>query len=84
MDAWLSLDFVAKRYGVLPSVALASGYDTDIICANIAVGYENYLNKAQKDGIDPNKPNPTQDEMLEMIKRARNDTNSITKKSNST
>ena len=84
MDAWLSLDFVAKRYGVLPSVALATGYDTDIICANIAIGYENYLNRAQENGTDPTTPELTQEEMLEMIKRARNDTNSIKKESNST
>ena len=71
MAAWLSLDFVAKRYGVLPSVVLSAGYDTDIICANIAVGYENYASKCQQDGVDPTKPMPTQDEMLAMIERTK-------------
>lgn len=63
---------MAKRYGVLPSVVLATGYDTDMICANIAVGYESYLNRAQENGVNPATPQPTQDEMLAMIERVRN------------
>jgi hypothetical protein len=81
LDAWLSLDFIAKRYGVLPSVALATGYDTDIICANIAVGYESYLANKHKDGADPSKATPTQEEMLAMIERVKVDKNSIKTKS---
>ena len=71
----MSLDFVAKRYGVLPSVVLSAGYDTDIICANIAVGYENYLNS--DDGKGSVAAQPTQEEMLAMIARVKNDKNSI-------
>ena len=75
---------MAKRYGVLPSVVLETGYNTDMICASLAVGYESYLNKAQKDGIDPSKPQPTQDEMLAMIERTRHGKNSHDKEPNST
>ena len=62
---------MAKRYGVLPSVLLATGYSTDMICANLAVGYENYVSKCHQDGVDPKAPMPTRDEMLAMIERTR-------------
>ncbi len=81
MDAWLSLDFVAKRYGVLPSTALKDGYDTDMICAHLAAGYENYLNKCARDGVDTSTPKPTEQQMLAMIERARNDKNRTKTKS---
>lgn len=75
MNAWLSLDFVAKRYGVLPSVVLDAGYNTDMICANLAVGYENYVAQKHRDGKDPTKPEPTQEEMLAMIAKVRDGKN---------
>ena len=78
----MSLDFVAKRYGVLPSVLLATGYNTDIVCASLAAGHESYVNQCQRDGIDSTKPQPTQDEMLAMIERTRRDSQS--KQSNNT
>lgn len=73
---------MAKRYGVLPSVVLATGYNTDMICASLAVGHENYIAQCQKDGVDPTTPKPTQDEMLAMIERTRRDSQS--KQSNNT
>lgn len=39
------LDFVAKRYGQLPSTVLAQGSDLDMITGEIALGYENYLHE---------------------------------------
>lgn len=75
MNAWLSLDFVAKRYGVLPSAVLDAGYNTDMICANLAVGYENYVAQKQRDGKDPTKPEPTQEELLAMIQRVKDGKN---------
>lgn len=65
-------------------MVLATGYSTDMICASLAVGYENYLNKAQQDGVDPSRAQPTQAEMLAMIERTRRDQNSHDKKPNST
>ena len=68
----MSLDFVAKRYGVLPSTALATGYNTDIICASLAAGYESYSAQCARDGVDATKPKPTEDEMLAMIQKVKN------------
>lgn len=45
MNTWLTMDFVAKRYGLLPSQVLKSGNTLDIQIANLAVSYENYLHK---------------------------------------
>jgi hypothetical protein len=69
----LSLDFVAKRYGKLPSEVVESGSSIDLQIANLAIAYENYLTKKHKDkeaGII--KPDLTQEEMTEMLERVRN------------
>lgn len=73
----MSLDFVAKRYGVLPSVVLDTGYNTDMICASLAVGYESYSAQCARDGVDATKPKPTEDEMLAMIERVKRDKDKI-------
>jgi hypothetical protein len=39
------LDFVAKRYGTLPSKVIESGDIIDIKCAEIALEYEEYIKK---------------------------------------
>ncbi len=63
---------------------METGYNTDMICASLAVGYESYLNKAQKDGVDPSVAQPTEAEMLAMIERTRRDNkNSHDKETNS-
>ena len=54
-------------------MVLDTGYNIDIICASIGVGYENYVAQKQRDGKDPNKAEPTQEEMLAMIERVRNE-----------
>lgn len=38
------MDFIARRYGTLPSIILEKGSSLDIQVAEIAVGYENYVN----------------------------------------
>jgi hypothetical protein len=68
LDAWLTVDFVAKRYGVLPSQLLAKGWNTDIVCANLAVGYENYLRRRAESGQNQT-PQPSVEEMQAMIAR---------------
>jgi hypothetical protein len=53
MNAWLSIDFVAKRYGTLPSTVLKEGDSLDLKVANLAVQYETYLSKkAQGSGAE--------------------------------
>jgi len=42
----MTLDFVAKRYGKLPSEILKSGSNLDLYVAELSVGYQNY--QAQK------------------------------------
>lgn len=49
MDAWLTLDFVAKRYGKLPSEVMKDGSSLDVQCMSLAVQYESYLNKRAQD-----------------------------------
>lgn len=73
MNAWLSLDFVAKRYGKLPSEVLIVGDDLDLRCAELAVEYETYLNNKN----DPTKPpghNLSQEQMKAMIESVKNKT----------
>jgi len=71
------LDFIAKRYGVLPSQCLAEGSNIDVVCAEIAIGYEGYLNeksRAQAEG----KPLPvtnkySTEELQSMIDSVKRD-----------
>jgi len=70
----LTLDFVSKRYGVLPSQVLESGNSFDVLCATLGVQYENYLNKVARDEADGKKTishNYSQEDLLTMVKRAR-------------
>lgn len=71
----MSLDFVAKRYGTLPSKVLAEGSSIDMLVAEIAVGYQNWTyeeaERKQK-GAPPKPPDLTQEQMMAMIERVRN------------
>jgi len=69
MNAWLTLDFVAKRYGLLPSQLLKSGSSIDAKISILAVQYERFLQeKAQ--GEHTHKP-VKEDDMLKMLEQAR-------------
>jgi hypothetical protein len=73
MNAWLTVDFVAKRYGCLPSQVLRSGDSIDIKIAAFAVAYENYLVKKEKNKADGKiTPDLSVDEMKKMIDRVKN------------
>ena len=68
----MSLDFVAKRYGVLPSYAMKFGDSVDVRCANISVMYESYLNRKQEGGWkDKSDHGLSQDDLLTMVERAK-------------
>ena len=73
MNAWLTLDFVSKRYGHLPSQVLESGSSIDATCAILAIQYENYVQQKAHDNAQGKKTSkePTQEEMLAMIARTR-------------
>ena len=66
------VDFVAKRYGILPSELLIKGNSYDVMIAETSVGYENYLHNKDKGGnVLPTPPSLSQEEMLAMIERVR-------------
>lgn len=74
MNTWLTLDFVAQRYSLLPSQVLKSGSSLDIQIANLAVGYESYIHekaKNSKDGTAKITPNLSQDQMQAMLNSVR-------------
>lgn len=71
----LSLDFIAKRYGKLPSEVIESGSSIDLQIANLAIEYESYLTKKaqnSKDGVIT--PDLSQEEMQAMLDRVRKKT----------
>lgn len=70
------MDFVAKRYGLLPSQVMRLGDSIDIRCANLSVSYETYLSKKHQSG-EPvaDDHGLTQEQMLEMLRRTKEDAN---------
>lgn len=68
----MTLDFVAKRYGKLPSEVLKTGDTADVQCAELAIRYEAYLNKQANDKADGKVThNHSQEDLLNMIKRVK-------------
>lgn len=65
----MTLDFTAKRYGVLPSQLLREGDTLDLDCANIAVEYEKFVTK--NPGIKTNH-GFTQEQLLQQMEAVRN------------
>ena len=67
----LSLDNVAQRYGVLPSVALRQGNTIDLLVLHTASKYNEWT---QTDEYKNNKGRTTKElqKMLEGVKRAEN------------
>jgi hypothetical protein len=69
------LDFVAKRYGVLPSKLIESGDSIDLQIASFASEYELWMAKNAKDGKKHVNHNLSQDQMLAMLNEVRNKQN---------
>ncbi len=67
---WLTIDVVAKRYGVLPSMILKEGDNFDLLCAEFAVSYEAWAMK-NKDNKINNTHGLSQEDMLASIQRVR-------------
>lgn len=70
------MDFVAKRYGKLPSEVLAQGSSLDVQCGELAVAYENYLNekhRAEAEGKPPPVKYNQQElqSMMDAVKRGK-------------
>lgn len=68
----LTLDFLAKRYGYLPSMVLESGTTMDLYVAETAVGYENWLSKNPKDNTIQTGNNYSTEQLQGMINAVRN------------
>ena len=66
------MDFVAKRYGKLPSEIIESGSSIDLQIAQMAIAYENWLSKKHKDKSDGKISNDlTPEEMQSMLNSVR-------------
>jgi len=70
----LTLDFVSKRYGQLPSVVMTSGSTFDFHVADVAARYELYCSEvadAKANGRStPPARKPSLSEMLDMKRQA--------------
>lgn len=66
----LTLDFVAQRYGVLPSALLAQGNSLDIVIADAAQGYRNRQQAKANGTVDANH-GLTEEQMLAMVAQAK-------------
>lgn len=70
----MSLDFVAQRYGMLPSQLLREGNSLDFIVADTAQGYQNHLREQANQ--PPGSPQQTnhnlsEEKMMDMIKKVK-------------
>jgi hypothetical protein len=74
MSLTLTIDSVCKRYGLLPSEFLNRGNSLDLYIADIAQQFETYVHNKHMNKNMPSIPEPpelTEDEMLAMIKRVK-------------
>lgn len=70
----LTVDFIAKRYGKLPSEVMAQATTFDLTVGQLAVDYQNYtydVEKRKQSGQAMPAPKLTQEQMLDMIKRTK-------------
>lgn len=69
----LTIDTLAERYKMLPSEVMNRSTTFDLYVMDAAMSYHNYQSKkASNNGIAP-APELTTDEMLEIMKKARQD-----------
>lgn len=69
LNSYVNLDFIAKRYGKLPSEVLKSGTTLDMRVADIAVGYERFVTEATQNG--EKLTNHSTDELQAMVDRVK-------------
>jgi len=70
----LTVDFIAKRYGKLPSEVMAQATTFDLTVGQLAVDYQNYtyeVEKRKQSGLAMPAPKLTQEQMLDMMKKAK-------------
>jgi len=74
----LTLDFVAKRYGKLPSEVMEKGTTFDLYVGDLAVRYQNWLHEKHTDkpgGQTPQQLNHglSQEQLRSMMTQARSE-----------
>lgn len=65
-----TVEWVAKRYGVLPSYLLREGDSIDMLIADLGARYETFMHKkaeAKQKGLPPPTPDYSQDELKKMV-----------------
>ena len=70
----LTVDFLAKRYGKLPSEVMAQATTFDLTVGQLAVDYKNYtyeVEKRKQNGQAMPAPRLTQEQMQDMMKKAK-------------
>ena len=67
----ITLDNLANRYGMLPSEALARANTLDLVVLDASAKWERYRNERANGKHVPEKPNLTQEQMLEMIRSVK-------------
>jgi hypothetical protein len=71
------LDFVGKRYGVLPSELLGRGESIDVWIAHLGVEYENYLHQKVngKNTLMPQEHNLSDEQLMDMWQKVKQNEN---------
>jgi len=67
----LQIDGLGKRYGLLPSEVIAKGNTFDLYIMDCAMSFENYHNKKAANGGKAPIPNFTQDELSNLLHKAK-------------
>jgi len=69
-----TLEWVARRYGVLPSYLIREGNNLDMLFADMGARYETYMHKkaeAKQQGLPPPVPDYSQDELKKMLNNVK-------------
>jgi hypothetical protein len=66
----MSIDFVAQRYGILPSQLLRDGNSLDMLVADTAQGYQNYLQQ-RANGKVSIQEQYSQAELLDILNKSK-------------
>ena len=70
----LTVDFIAKRYGKLPSEVMAQATTFDLTVGQLAVDYQNYsyeVEKRRQNGQAMPAPKLTQEQMQDMMNKVK-------------
>lgn len=67
------LDFVAKRYGTLPSIVMREGNTFDFFIADLAASYQRHIVDKERGGVGgvPKSGHVSQEELMAMWTRVR-------------